>query len=101
MYTTNKWIPNGVRRTAADRVVVDDLAVSMEATSSWAWINAFLVHTSFVWTAFRAGNTFWTAVWRRTNVVIQTCAHSTLSTYTTHTVRSAWTGLTWVFRNRS
>lgn len=66
-----KWIAGVLARTTADRVMIDDLAVSVQTTQSWARIITFLINASQMNRAFRADETLRTTM-RRSAMVTRT-----------------------------
>lgn len=55
-------------RAAADRMMVDDLAFSIQAARAWTWVAAFLVDASQSLLALGADHTLWPTAWRCTDV---------------------------------
>jgi hypothetical protein len=86
------------RRTAADRIVVDDLTFGIDAASSRTWIAALLVATSLVLGTFIAGHTLGPTGRRRSNVSRDARANCLAVDLAALRVWTTRRGLTWVLR---
>jgi hypothetical protein len=96
--TSYERIASVSRRTAADRIVVDDLTFGIDAASSRAWIAALLVATSLILGTFIAGHTLGSTGWRRSNVSRDARANCLAVDLAALRVWTTRRGLTWVLR---
>ena len=94
--TSDKRIPGKANRTAADRIVVDNLAASIEAASAWARISTSLIQTGLILCTIGTHNTLWPTWWRCANIVSLTRTHRMPTDLTAHTKWPTWRRLTWV-----
>lgn len=85
-----EWIANILTRTTTDRIVIDDLAIGIQAAQSRAWIITLLINTSQVSRTFSADETLWTTMRRSTLITRTTGANCTIVHHTTNTMRTAW-----------
>jgi len=77
-------------RTAADGVVIENLAVSIQTTETRARIAALLINASQMSRAFRADETLWTTMWRSALITRAAGTNCTIVHYTANAVRTAW-----------
>lgn len=85
-----EWIANILTRTTTDRIVIDDLAIGIQAAQSRAWIITLLINTSQMSRTFSADETLWTTMRRSTLITRTTGANCTIVHHTTNTMRTAW-----------
>lgn len=89
-HTSHKRIARVAGRTAADGVVVDDLAARVGAASPRARVPAALVQAGLVLRAFRADNALRAAGGRRPHVVDLARAHRVAVDGLAVAVGAAW-----------
>jgi hypothetical protein len=94
--TSDKRIPSKAHRAAADRIMIDNLAASIETTSSRAWINTLLVHARLILCTISTHNTLRPARWRCANIISLTWTYCMPTDLTAHTKWPAWWRLTWL-----
>lgn len=82
-------ITDVLARAAADGVVVEDLAIGVQATQTRAGIVAFLIDAGEMRRAFRADETFWPTVWRCALVTWTARAHRSVVHHAADAVRAA------------
>jgi hypothetical protein len=91
--TSDKRISSVACWTATDRIMVNDLTLSLNSTSSRARIYTFLIWTSLVEWTFTACDTFWSTCRWRANKSRDTgtnCKIITLTTLWVWTTRRRW-----------
>jgi len=68
--------------------VANHKALGIKTTASWTWVDTLLVHTGQLTGAVRAGHTLWAAVWRATNIGLDTGTGRGLTNWATLRIRS-------------
>jgi len=85
-----KRIADVLTGTAADGIVIENLAVSIQTAQTRARIAALLINASQVSRTFRADETLWTTM-RRSALIARTAGtNCTIVHYTANAVRTAW-----------
>ena len=74
----------------ADRVVVNNFALGIRPTCSWARIHTMLLDTSLGQLALRAQKTLWSAVGRTSEISRETGTDRSGSLWSAFTVWTAW-----------
>lgn len=93
--TACERISSKSRQTATYRIMIYNSTVSVQSTSTRAWIYTFLVFTCKVLRAFWTYNAFRFTHRRWTNITWWTWTYSLIVYSTTLTVWSTWWRLTW------
>jgi len=62
-FALDEWISNVIWWAAADRIVIVNLTLGINATRSRTWIVTLLSDACLEMVTFRVGNTFRAAVW--------------------------------------
>lgn len=88
--TTGEWITSHVQWATADRVVIDHLALGVQATDAGARISAAELVARLVLRTFRIHCALWLAVGWSSNEVLQAGADSQTVGDATFTVRTTW-----------
>jgi hypothetical protein len=88
-------------RTTTNWIVISDLAFRLYATCAWTRVYTFLVVASLILRTLRAGNTFWSACWRCSNISRDTRTDCLAINLTALWIRSTRWRLAWIGFNRS
>lgn len=67
----SEWITGVLTGTTANRIVIDDLAISVQTTQSWTRIVTLLINASQMKRAFRTDETLRTTM-RRSALITRT-----------------------------
>lgn len=87
---TCKWIACVISRANTDSIMIHNTTISIETTSSRAWINAFLIDARFLQWTIGYTDTFGTTSWRTAKVAGQTRANRLILLRQTLTVWTTW-----------
>lgn len=85
-----EWIANVLTRTTTDRIVIDNLAIGIQAAQSRTRIITLLINASQMSRAFRTDKTLWTAMRRSTLITRTAGANCTVVHHTANTMRTTW-----------
>lgn len=86
--TCDKWIACLPIWATANWIVIDNIAFAMRPTCTGARINTLLSDTCLIHGTFRTYNTFWTTIWRRTNISGSTWTNWMIRVHTARRIRS-------------
>ena len=93
----SEGVSNVAGQTCADRIVVDDATLRIEATHSGTGVNAVLVDTGHGGDTVRVDNTLWSAPRVGVSKVLRSAGADTLVTTDPGiSIGSTWVGVAWV-----
>lgn len=87
---SNKWITSKASCTATDWIVINYFTGGILAARVRARIGTFLFNACFVLWTFATNYTFGSTLWRYSNIINLTRAHSVTVYFVTMTVWTAW-----------
>ena len=96
--TLSKGVSSVTRHTGTDWNVILNTTFCIHSTWTWAWISAFACDASFCRVTVSINNAFWTAVWWRSNKVLQTWTGRLVSYRMTIWIGPTWWRYAWVGR---
>lgn len=85
-----EWIADIMTGATTDWVVIEDLAMSVQAAQTRTRIVTLLIDAGQMRRTFRADKTLGTTVWRRALVTRAAGAHRAVVHHAADTVRTAW-----------